>query len=1198
MNESDRRELEILRRQHRQLQDDIKGLEGRFAAFERRLQLEALRIEALPITPAPIEPLPEVAPAPTPAAIPVPVPVPVAVPVPRPTIPTIPAPTVERAPVAAPLFEIPPLLSSKSKLPEAPAPVVTPSPAPAPVGAPVEPAVAQEPETVLRTSCEYCSGHIEFPPTALGHTIPCPHCLNSTRLQVQPAKQVEELEPSFGSMPSVPVAPRYDRNAAIPAPVFQVAPPAFEPREPEESAPASGSFELRLGTYWLVRVGIVMLLTALGFFGWYAYQHYIPHLGAGGKVAMLYLASGALLGAGSWFQRKAGRENMRNYGQVVMAGGLAAVYFTTYAAHHIPGLRVISSALLDGTLLFAWASFMVWLADRKQSEVLALFAIGLAWYTSLVTRVGVFTLYSNLLLSFAAVFFLIRNQWAALSFASLVGTYGAYGYWRFYQNGVWLMDLGMSPELLWQGVTVLSGYWIAFTAAVFLSRHASLGGGRRLSFLSLNNGAFFALTVMSMYSSDSTRFWKFCLIYGAILLALGWVARLRLAEDEQARGGYVTQGVLLVTVGLIAKFTGMQLGLMLAVESTTLLVLGHWRQSRLLIFGAHVVGALAVGWGIDGMRRFDRTGMLLGAALGGFMTFNAFWSSRREDRAVTPSIRLSAGFFSALAVLMWLVTTWANVERQNLPPVLAVEGLLLTASLYLLNTAELVIFGQIPVLLAQVLWMLGALGERGDVASPPWWNPVIVLAVSVALGHWWQRQRRLVLDESLVRLVQGIYSLAAVGVLFFWLHPIFRPEVWLAVTAGLGVVLTAYGLATRALLLAISGQFFVVISAVEFVRLLESGHPGWGFALVPMVVLLGLGTAVVKAEQWRGVDDATLEPVRQVSVLYRGIAVLMTVAWVHEYVPADHRFWVLAALGAAAFGFNGWRRNLEGLALSAILTVAGLVTFVAGPDFESGMRAVPFHGLSLLAIGIILAQQQALRRFPDHFPVAEGWNDVVLGVGGAALWLFTTRWMMASYSMTELPLAWGFLAVVFAVAGGVLRERTYGWLNLAMIAAGLVWFALLALTEGAAHPHGTRSTFAGHLFPIALLLVEQHIARRFADRIRLPEGMHHAMIISASVALWLFVTRVIVVGPGGSFLTAGWTLLAFAMLVLGFVVRERMQRWAGLGVLALALARVAIYDFWKLETLHQILSALALGIVLTALGFIYNRYQETIRKWL
>src|SRR5207244_7586900 len=113
-----------------------------------------------------------------------------------------------------------------------------------------------------------------------------------------------------------------------------VAPPVFAssaPPPPTAAKPATvapdRSFEMRLGTYWLVRIGIVMLLTGLVFFGNYAYQNYFEKLGPGGKVFLLYLASGILLAAGTWWQRKAAKESLRNYGQVVFAGGLAAVYF-------------------------------------------------------------------------------------------------------------------------------------------------------------------------------------------------------------------------------------------------------------------------------------------------------------------------------------------------------------------------------------------------------------------------------------------------------------------------------------------------------------------------------------------------------------------------------------------------------------------------------------------------------------------------------------------------------------------------------------------------------------------------------------------------------------------------------------------------------------------------------------------------------
>jgi uncharacterized membrane protein len=74
--------------------------------------------------------------------------------------------------------------------------------------------------------------------------------------------------------------------------------------------------------------------------------------------------------------------------------------------------------------------------------------------------------------------------------------------------------------------------------------------------------------------------------------------------------------------------------------------------------------------------------------------------------------------------------------------------------------------------------------------------------------------------------------------------------------------------------------------------------------------------------------------------------------------------------------------------------------------------------------------------------------------------------------------------------------------------------------------------------------------------------------------------------------------LALVLFVFGMASRERMYRWAGLGILACALGRIIIFDVWKLDVLGRILSFLALGVALLVLGFIYNKYQEKIKEWL
>ena len=51
--------------------------------------------------------------------------------------------------------------------------------------------------------------------------------------------------------------------------------------------PPLPSLELRVGTYWMARIGIVILLTGLVFLGNYAYHRIIPLLDAWGKLALL-----------------------------------------------------------------------------------------------------------------------------------------------------------------------------------------------------------------------------------------------------------------------------------------------------------------------------------------------------------------------------------------------------------------------------------------------------------------------------------------------------------------------------------------------------------------------------------------------------------------------------------------------------------------------------------------------------------------------------------------------------------------------------------------------------------------------------------------------------------------------------------------------------------------------------------------------
>ncbi len=830
------------------------------------------------------------------------------------------------------------------------------------------------------------------------------------------------------------------------------------------------SFEMRLGTYWLVRIGAVLILTGLVFFGNLAYQN----MGAGGKVALLYLASGLMLGAGAWWQRKTVKESLQNFAQVLFAGGLAAVYFTTYAAHHIPALRVIENALLDGALLLCWAGFIAWIADRRKSELLALFATGLAYYTSVITPVGEFTLYSNLVLTVTSVVFLVRNRWAGLSWASMIATYAAYAWWRFYHGGEgWRW--ATPDEGLGFGASFLFSYWLIFTVAAFLSKHENIAGNKRASFITFNNGAFFSLFLLTMIQVRTGRFWQFSLGYGSVLLVLAELSRRFLPAETVAKNTYLTQGLVLVTVGLISKFTGTQLALVLGAESVILFILGTLRKNIFLQTGAYISGAMSVGWGIDCLERDNFSLLLLGVAIGGMMALNACWSARQRLWADRREMRPEPAYFTLLAMIMWIATTWFNTTSAMFPLVLGIETLALTASIYLLRVRELALMGQMFLVLAHLSW----LARFSDpLTPPPWWNPALLIGITLAVSHWWEKQKAITIRQEAGLIFQTIYAVTLVVITLNWLRPDFTAEGWIAITSLLALVVTAYGVKTRLWPLAACAQIFLLVSGWQFVAQLFNTKPEWYFPLAPIAVLSTLSFATwnwfARHPENNSASRATLLRLAQ---LYRWGALAMTICWVHKYIPQAERPWGFALLGVGAFSIAGWRRHREAILFSAAFMATGL----------------------------------------------------------ASLWMLPSRGMLV---------------------------------------------------------------YAPNFLLAVAILAQQQVARRNPERYELPDPVQGAMIATGCATLWWLLSQWVLLGASGFYLTASWSALAFAFIGGGVLLREKIYRWVGLGILASALGRIVIFDVWKLETFYRVLSFMALGVVLVALGFIYNKYQEKIREWL
>jgi len=83
-----------------------------------------------------------------------------------------------------------------------------------------------------------------------------------------------------------------------------------------------------------------------------------------------------------------------------------------------------------------------------------------------------------------------------------------------------------------------------------------------------------------------------------------------------------------------------------------------------------------------------------------------------------------------------------------------------------------------------------------------------------------------------------------------------------------------------------------------------------------------------------------------------------------------------------------------------------------------------------------------------------------------------------------------------------------------------------------------------------------------------------------------------------SLITAVWGLAGLALLVSGFLARERVLRLSGLVVLALCVLKLFLYDLRELEALARVMSFVVLGLVLLGVSWVYTRFGEQIRKYL
>src|SRR6266404_2829212 len=188
-----------------------------------------------------------------------------------------------------------------------------------------------------------------------------------------------------------PAAPPMAARVGVPAPASPLRVSAAKPTMRERMNKVS-AFEEALGTNWLQKLGIVLLVLGVASFGIYE----LAALGSLGKVLVSYFSAAALLGGGIFLER---RERYQLLGRTGIGGGWALLFFTTYAMYHVEAMRVLHSLVLDSTLMLVVAGAMAVHTLRYRSQFVTGLAFLLGYTTVALSQDTVYSLSAGVILA-------------------------------------------------------------------------------------------------------------------------------------------------------------------------------------------------------------------------------------------------------------------------------------------------------------------------------------------------------------------------------------------------------------------------------------------------------------------------------------------------------------------------------------------------------------------------------------------------------------------------------------------------------------------------------------------------------------------------------------------------------------------------------------------------------------------------------
>ncbi len=297
---------------------------------------------------------------------------------------------------------------------------------------------------------------------------------------------------------------------------------------------------------------------------------------------------------------------------------------------------------------------------------------------------------------------------------------------------------------------------------------------------------------------------------------------------------------------------------------------------------------------------------------------------------------------------------------------------------------------------------------------------------------------------------------------------------------------------------------------------------------------------------------------------------------------------------------------------------------------------IPVLNIRFLAFVIVLALLSGLAfwfgRVRDRLTELEAYvfQNLVIAANVVALWMLSqeiihyldsleAKNQSDYFSVMHLSLTalWALYGSVVVSVGLLRRQPVVRWAGLGLLSLATVkllgFDALEARLDPLSFIPVLNIRFLAFAMVLALMSGFTFWYRRERDQLTQEEAYVFPILLVAAnfVALWTLSQEVIhffgslsVKNDDTYFnsthlsLTVLWSVYAMGVIGAGIAARSRWVRLAGMGLLATPVAKLFVFDVFLLDIEYRVAAFLTLGVLLLAMGLVYQRYSRQVRGFV